>query len=273
MNDKQQGIQSVDAAMRVLVALAKSNHAMSLKQIAQSADMTASNTHRYMVSFARANLVTQQAETGHYDLGPFALQLGLAAMVRMDAIAVATKVMAELLEEIDLPVTLAVWTPDGPVMIRWMDASQPVTVNIKTGSRSPLLVSASGRIFLAYEAEERTRALLATELRLRRARKETELISLNEVNLLKEEVRRHGLGRSLGIRVSGINALGAPIFDATGKLALTLSSVGLANAFDTSYDGNVAKAVKAAAARASVLLGYRVPHEKEASSAKRPRVQ
>lgn len=259
--------------MRVLVALAKSNHAMSLKQIAQSADMTASNTHRYMVSFARANLVTQQAETGHYDLGPFALQLGLAAMVRMDAIAVATKVMAELLEEIDLPVTLAVWTPDGPVMIRWMDASQPVTVNIKTGSRSPLLVSASGRIFLAYEAEERTRALLATELRGRRARKETELISLNEVNLLKEEVRRHGLGRSLGIRVSGINALGAPIFDATGKLALTLSSVGLANAFDTSYDGNVAKAVKAAAARASALLGYRVPHEKEASSAKRPSVQ
>jgi DNA-binding IclR family transcriptional regulator len=67
------------------------------------------------------------------------------------------------------------------------------------------------------------------------------------------------LGRSIGERVSGINGLSAPIFDALGQLALTISTVGLEHAFDPSYDGVVANALRAAADRASILLGYR-PH-------------
>ncbi len=256
---EQQGIQSVDAAVRILQAMASVNRPMSLKDIAIAADMTASNTHRYLVSFIKAKLVYQESSSGKYDLGPFALHLGLAAMSRMDSITVATKVLHELLVEIDMPVTLSVWTPEGPTMIRWLDASHPLTVNHKTGSRSPMLTSASGRVFLTFESEEKIKNVLAAEVRARKSRKESTLITQEEISALRSEVKRHGLGRSIGERVNGINGLSAPIFDALGQLALTISTVGLEHTFDPSYDGIVARALRAAADRASILLGYR-PH-------------
>ena len=256
---EQQGIQSVDAAVRILRAMASVNRPMSLKDIASAAHMTASNTHRYLVSFIKAQLVCQESSSGKYDLGPFALHLGLAAMSRTDSITVATQVLHELLAEIDLPVTLSVWTPDGPTMIRWLDASHPLTVNHKTGSRSPMLTSASGRVFLTFESAEKIKKVLAAEIRARESRKETTLISPEDVSALGSEVRRHGLGRSIGERVNGINGLSAPIFDALGQLALTISTVGLEHSFDPSYGGTVARALRAAAERASILLGYR-PH-------------
>ncbi len=256
---EQQGIQSVDAAVRILRAMASVNRPMSLKDIASAAQMTASNTHRYLVSFIKAQLVCQESSSGKYDLGPFALHLGLAAMSRTDSITVATQVLHELLAEIDLPVTLSVWTPDGPTMIRWLDASHPLTVNHKTGSRSPMLTSASGRVFLTFESGEKIKNVLAAEIRARKSRKETTLISPEDVSALRSEVRRHGLGRSIGERVNGINGLSAPIFDALGQLALTISTVGLEHSFDPSYGGTVARALRAAADRASILLGYR-PH-------------
>ena len=256
---EQQGIQSVDAAVRILRAMASVNRHMSLKDIASAAHMTASNTHRYLVSFIKAQLVCQESSSGKYDLGPFALHLGLAAMSRTDSITVATQVLHELLAEIDLPVTLSVWTPDGPTMIRWLDASHPLTVNHKTGSRSPMLTSASGRVFLTFESGEKIKNVLAAEIRARKSRKETTLISPEDVSALRSEVRRHGLGRSIGERVNGINGLSAPIFDALGQLALTISPVGLEHSFDPSYGGTVARALRAAADRASILLGYR-PH-------------
>ena len=275
---EQQGIQSVDAAVRILRAMASVNRPMSLKDIASAAHMTASNTHRYLVSFIKAQLVCRESSSGKYDLGPFALHLGLAAMSRTDSITVATQVLHELLAEIDLPVTLSVWTPDGPTMIRWLDASHPLTVNHKTGSRSPMLTSASGRVFLTFESGEKIKNVLAAEIRARKSRKETTLISPEDVSALRSEVRRHGLGRSIGERVNGINGLSAPIFDALGQLALTISTVGLEHSFDPSYGGTVARALRAAADRASILLGYR-PHlqpiaeEEQALSAgqKKPR--
>jgi DNA-binding IclR family transcriptional regulator len=262
---EQQGIQSVDAAVRILQALSSVNRPMSLKDIAIAADMTASNTHRYLVSFIKAKLVYQETGSGKYDLGPFALHLGLAAMSRMDSITVGTQILHELLVEIDMPVTLSVWTPEGPTMIRWLDASHPLTVNHKTGSRSPMLTSASGRVFLAFESEEKIKNVLAAEMRARKGRKETTLVTQQEVSALRAEVRRRGLGRSIGERVTGINGLSAPIFDALGQLALTISIVGLERSFDPSYDGVVARALRAAADRASILLGYR-PHLGHATS-------
>lgn len=253
---EQQSIQSVDSAMSILLSMADIGRAMTLKEIAAGAGMTASNTHRYMVSFLKAGLVVQEGGTGRYDLGPAAIRIGLAAVARTDAVAVATTVLMELRAEIDLPVTIAMWTPEGPTTIRWLDASQPLTVSVKPGARSPLLTSASGRVHLAYMDEHQIRSVLEAELKVRRGRKERKLVSMAEVRQLQVEVRRQGMGRVLGDRMAGVHGLSAPIFNAHGELVLSLAAVGLEHHIDSSYEGDTAKAIRSAAARASLLLGY-----------------
>ena len=53
--------------------------------------MPAAKAHRYLASFMPAGLIEQHPESGRYDLGPFALELGLglAAMARLDPLALA----------------------------------------------------------------------------------------------------------------------------------------------------------------------------------------
>ena len=256
---QQQGIQSVEASLRVLRALTENSRAMSLKEIAAFAGMRASNTHRYLVSLTRADMVRQESSSGRYDLGPFALQLGLAALSRVESLELAGEVLAELRTEIDMPVFLSIWTPEGPTMTRWLDAGHQLRVNTRPGSRAPLLTTASGRVFLTYEDPERVRNVLAAELRTRRSRKEAQFTTMEEVEALRAEVRRHGLGRTVGERVPGINGLSTPVFDAMGALALSITSVGLEYAFPPDYDSPLAQAIRAAGARASARLGYQGP--------------
>lgn len=254
---ERQGIQSVEVGLRVLRAMSDTARPMTLKEISTAADMTASNTHRYMVSFVRTGMARQDATSGRYELGPFAMQLGLAALAGVDALEESGRVLQELRAEIDLPVFLSVWTPYGPTMVRWLDAKHAVAVNIRPGSRAPLLTSASGRVFLAYGNPGQQESVLAEELRSRRERGEQTLVSPAEVEALRRETRRHGLGRVVGERVPGVNGLSVPVFDAMGEIVASMTTVGLAHMFRAEYDGPIADAIRAAGDRASARLGYR----------------
>lgn len=261
--DERQGIQSLDAALRILQAMTTTTRPMSLKELAIAADMTSSNTHRYLVSFVRAGMLRQERATDRYELGPFALQLGLASLARMNAVEVAGEVLAELRAEIDMPVFLSIWTPEGPVMIRWLESSHPLTVNTRPGSRAPLLTAASGRVFLAFEDRQRVEPVLSLELKERSKRGETRYRTKAEVDEVISEVRLHGVGRTIGDRVNGVNGISAPIHNAMGQLAASITSVGLAADFDPSYDGALAVAIKAAGERASTRLGFTPKQNKE----------
>ena len=69
------------------------------------------------------------------------------------------------------------------------------------------------------------------------------------------DVRAHGLSRSEGEIVPGVNAMSAPVFDHTGAIVLALTAIGPAAIFDTGWDSALAQALKAGADRVSQRLG------------------
>jgi hypothetical protein len=95
---QRQGIQSIEVGTRLLRALAANGRAMMLRDIARNAGMPAAKAHRYLVSFMRMGLVEQDANTGRYDLGEFALELGLASLARLDPVRLAGPVLDDLCE-------------------------------------------------------------------------------------------------------------------------------------------------------------------------------
>src|SRR5579859_5672383 len=72
------GVQSVEVAGRILSVLADSNRPMMLRDIADATAMPPGQAHPYIVSFRKIGLVEQDAASGLYRLGWFALHLGLA---------------------------------------------------------------------------------------------------------------------------------------------------------------------------------------------------
>lgn len=97
------GIQSVEVGFTLLEVLAKADGPLMLRDLAASASMSAAKAHRYLVSFQRLGLVHQDASSTRYDLGPSALQLGLAALTRVDAVKLARERMTPLMERIGTP--------------------------------------------------------------------------------------------------------------------------------------------------------------------------
>jgi DNA-binding IclR family transcriptional regulator len=72
--------------MGILKAMVFGKRSMMLKDIAAAADMPPSKAHRYLVSLIRSGLVEQDPLTSRYNLGPFALNIGLVAIDRLDRI-------------------------------------------------------------------------------------------------------------------------------------------------------------------------------------------
>ena len=260
----QRGIQSIEVGGQLLRALVHHGRPMALKDLAREADMAPAKAHPYMVSFGRLGLIEQDRASGHYLLGPLALQLGLIGLQQADPIQIATPLIAELAQQTGQTVAIAVWGDRGATIVRLAESPSPVHVNMRHGTVFSLTNTASGRLFGAYLEEATVRQMLEDERTRHKQRDRVVRTGLpvpvpppswKSFELPLEEVRRHGLSRSEGEIVPGVNAMAAPVFDAGGDIVLSLTAIGPAGIFDTAWDGAIARALKAGAAGVSQRLG------------------
>jgi DNA-binding IclR family transcriptional regulator len=263
--DKERaGIQSVEVGFALLDVLAQAAGPLMLRDLAAAAGMSAAKAHRYLVSFQRLGLVMQDGASTRYDLGPAALRLGLASLSRLDAVKMARERVVALMETIGHTLALAVWGNHGPTIVHWEESPLSMPVNLRLGDVMPLLSSATGRCFAAYLARDAQMAKITPmiEEELTRSRKlgRTDMpASMAEVQAMLAEVRAQGLGRVVSVLLPGIVGFCAPVFDADGHIALGIVAMGSAATFDASWDGVIARPLRATATQLSHDLGYSGP--------------
>lgn len=255
------GIQSIEVGFRLLEVLTHANGPMMLRDLARAAPMNPAKAHRYLVSFVRLGLVTQTPE-GRYDLGTFALEMGLVSLNRQDPMRRARPAAAALRDEIDHTIGLAVWGNQGPAIVHWEEASHPVTVSLRLGDVMPMLNSATGRVFGAYLPRAQTQSFIQRELDRAATRPDDnpELPrTLEAYDTLCADVRHHGAARIHGGVLPGINAMSLPVFDANGQLCLVLIALGAQSTFDTTWSSPLERRLRLAAQQLSSDLGYVAP--------------
>ena len=250
----RKGIQSVEVGQRLLSALAAAPGPLALRDLAAQARMPPPKAHRYLVSYTRVGLVEQEGESGHYGLGRFALELGLAAIGRLDPVPVASPVIRELARSLDQTVALAVWANHGPVIVRWVGGDSPVSATLRVGSVMPLGRSATGLAFLAHLPPEQWQALLRRELAGNK-RNALRPQSIDELAKTLAEVRAAGLATSSRF-IEGITGMAAPVFNAEGTMVLALIVLGYTAAFGGRLAG-CQRRLLATAGELSARLGAR----------------
>lgn len=254
----RRGIQSVEVGGRLLQALANEHRALALKDLAAAADMSASQAHTYLVSFAKLGLVRQVASSGLYELGPFALQLGLAALARLEPVRLATPWLAQLGQQMDQTVFLTVWGNAGPTVVRIEESRQAIHVNMRTGTVMSLSNTATGRVFAAWLPTVQWSALLKRERKGQGMQREFGPPLQNaELDAMVNQIRSTGVSRALGRPIPGLNALAAPCFDHLGQLALVVSVLGPAESLDVDEASPATAQVRACATSISAELGWR----------------
>jgi len=241
----QRGIQSVEVGGRLLLALADVGRPMALKDLAQAAGMSPPKAHPYLVSFGKLGLIVQDAATGHYGLGPLAMQLGLISLQQFDPLRLATARLAELARAIGHTVAIAVWGNRGATIVRIEEAPSPVHVNMRHGTVMSLRGTASGLLFAAHLARDAVHA----------AAGETVFDAGFEDELAR--IRRVGFSHAVDAAVLGVSALAAPVFDGSGAIVLSLTAIGPTASFDVGAEGPPARALRRCAAELSSQLGGR----------------
>jgi DNA-binding IclR family transcriptional regulator len=258
MEKSRRGIQSIEIGSGLLLELGKQVRPVALKDLAKAAGMTAGKAHPYMVSFLKVGFVTQ-TEAGLYELGPLALQLGLARLQRLDPVKEASQLIEDLARETGQSVALAVWGNLGPTIVRLEEPVEPLHVNLRTGTVMSLGHTATGRLFAAYMPRKVVEPLLSDDLaRFGYASGQVEPLTLAALELALAEIRKHGLSRTRGRPIPGIDALCGPVFDSAGHIVLGILVMGPSATFDSNWDGAVAKPLLRCALEVSRRTGRAV---------------
>jgi DNA-binding IclR family transcriptional regulator len=251
------GIQSVEVGFGLLEVLARAEGPLMLRDLAAAAGMSSAKAHRYLVSFQRLQLVTQDESSTRYDLGPAALKLGLASLSRLDAVKLARERIGALTNQIGHTLALAVWGNHGPTIVHWEESAQAVTVNLRLGDVMPLLSSATGRCFAAYVSREAIAPIIRDELARAQKLGRTDVpSSMAEVKTMLDEVRKRGSSRVVDTLLPGIVGFCAPVFDSDAHMVLGMVALGSIATFDAEWGGAVDGPLRAAAAQLSSDLGF-----------------
>lgn len=228
-----------------------------LKDIARLSGMPAAKAHRYLVSFQRMGLVSQDLQSARYSLGPFALSLGLSALAAIDPVRLAGPILEELCDQIHMGTGLAVWGSNGATIVRYIDTGDAISISLKVGRILSLHDSATGRCFSSFDHSPAVQQMLVAELK---TVAKTSTLSLAELTQqqaqLVAKTRHDGIACAGGSHTPGINGLSAPVFDHTGQMVAAITAVGSAGLFQADTGSREAQQVKNSAHKLSMLLGF-----------------
>ena len=251
MVKESRGIQSIEVGSRLLNALVHLGRPMPLKSLAEAAGMTPAKAHPYLVSFGKVGLIEQNGETGHYGLGPLALQMGLIGLHHVDPVRLASAELPRLALEIGQTVGIAVWGNRGPTFVRLEDGPTAIHVNMRHGTVVSLRGTATGRLFSAFVSREKVIDVLRAESGRQR------VVLDEDFAADMQRIREQRFALITDGTVPGITALSAPVFDGFGAMVLALTAIGPSATLEASPDSAPARALTACADRLSARLGAR----------------
>lgn len=240
-------IQSLEVGFRLIRALEKAAGALTLKEVAALAGMARSNAHLYLSTFIGLNLVARNA-AGQYLLGPYALQLGLAALRQSNVVDATDQAMRALSTTTGHSVHLSIWGNYGPTIVKALDGMSAIPVSIRVGFVVPLLSSATGQVFLAHQDPAMTRPLVEKE-------RGSAAWDAPRLAARLQGVRDDGYASSDNAFYEGCSALSAPIFDHTGKICAALAVLDLTARLAGEKREKSLGLLKRAVAQTETLLG------------------
>jgi DNA-binding IclR family transcriptional regulator len=250
----RRGIRSVGTGLAVVRALAAVGGPLPLKEIAARSGMPPDKAFRYLVSFVDCGLVVQDPASANYDLGPLALEIGLAALGRINELEVVTAALREVTSATGHDAHATAWTVNGPTVIRWMQGADEIALKVREGVVLPLLGSATGRVWAAHLPRAAVAPLLEAELATLavssdstpeqlRVRVNAELAAATEQTVLASRSERR----------LGVDALAGPIVGPDG-IAFAITLMGPQGNLDLSPKGRTRRALEAALLAASQAL-------------------
>ena len=217
-------VATVERAVAVLRALAEAPGDLGNNEVARRTGVNPSTASRLLATLVDAELVRRSPDSGRFRLGPRLVELGNAALARVDLRQLGRPHLTALTAATGETATLSVPSGDATITVDFVQSPSSVRSVAEVGRPSIPHATATGKVFLAHGG-----AVPTGDLSRHTAR------TITDSQLLATEIARtrdRGWGQALGEREPDLNALAAPVFGIGGALVGILGLQGPAARFD-----------------------------------------
>lgn len=252
METTSSGTTSAARAADVLVAFGRRNSALGISEIARSTGLSKAVVHRIVSTFVERGLLTYEASSRRYRLGPAAVTLGARALDTSPLRRAAREALVELQRQTGETATVSARIPGGRVYLDQVESTQEIKMTVEIGRCFDLHSGSSGRAILAFLSEDEQEDILSRPLPRQTAATVTDPEALRAS---LRDARTRGVCHSEGERQEGAASLAAPVFS-DGQVVGSVSVCGPSYRMSEEKRSRYEEALLEAAAKVSRNLGY-----------------
>lgn len=207
---------ALEKGLDILETLCRSEQPLSQKDLAQRLGRSVGEIYRMLTCLVSRNYVTLVAENT-YGLTTKLFELAHVNPPTHRLLFEATPIMQRLASEFDQSCHLTVYGEGKQVVLAKVDTPSGMGFAVRAGAELDVIISASGRVLLAFQDEE-TRQLRIEESLQRRPEQADP-----QIDSILDKIRVAGYESIPSVQVRGLWAVSFPILDTQGRAIAALT--------------------------------------------------
>jgi DNA-binding IclR family transcriptional regulator len=249
---------AVERTLLILEAVAQREGGMTNADFSRKLKIPKSSASYILRTLEQRGYLRRDKEDGRYRMGMRVLTLSRGALSSLDIREVALPIMRHLVEQVHITTHLAILDHGEAIYVEKVEAKSFIKMDTWIGRRMAVHTTGVGKAILAFLDPKEQEDIM----RQRGLAKLTPLSITSGPKLLKEfeRVRQAGYAVDDEENSLGVRCVGAPIFNAQGKVEASVASTGTINDVPRAGVARLAEMVKEAGRRISHQIGYHGPY-------------
>lgn len=245
---------AVERALILLRYIVDNPGGLSIREASRNLGYSPATVQKLIQALESQDYVVQDRDTERYHLGTGAVQLGLAALSRLNLRQIAHPHLERLSEQSQETALLAIARGNHAIYVDKVLSPQPIRMDAPLGVQRPYNCSAVGKILLSDQSDQKIEQLaIKGVFEQRTDRSITDVASLrNEI----EKVRQQGYALDNGEYTTGLHCVAAPVYNHEDNLVAAITISGPAERLNNDLDGMI-RMTKDCAQAISEEMGYR----------------
>jgi DNA-binding IclR family transcriptional regulator len=254
-------VQVLDRALGVLEVLWKEGPEMTLAEITKRLRLNKSTARRLVLVLEQHRFIEKSPQNGKYRLGLKLFEMGSSAVAHLDIRERARPYLERLVFETGETAHLCILDEGEVLYLEKMEPSRTVRMPSSVGRRNPAHCTAVGKALLAFLSESDLDNLIKRH-GLRAYTRNT-ITTLAQLKRELQLVRDRGYALDNEEIEEGLECIGAPVRDYSGKVVASISIAGPAFRMTEDQIPVLARSVVKTANDLSAELGYQEPQLKK----------
>ncbi|MEF3301573.1 IclR family transcriptional regulator [Paenibacillus sp. GYB003] len=213
-------VKSADRVLDIFELFAERREPINLTELSRELDMPASSAHKLLQNLLARGYLESDKQGKTFRLGYKLFEIGSKYAQRTDLASEFQLAAQKIVDELNESVFLTIRNGEMALYIAEKQSTHPVRFVSHLGMQLPLHATAMGKVLLSGMTDEEI-AKLYPDRQLGRLT-DTTITDFGELMRQIGQIRRDGIGYSMGESVHGIRCVAAPVIGAQRQIAAAL---------------------------------------------------